>query len=159
MLIKPSSLITDPGHFLALGFGTGCSPIVPGTVSTLVFVPLCWLALHLPVLWYGLLTLVLALLGVYLCGRTTRALGVDDHRAIVWDELVGFFITMLAAPPTFIYLAAGFVLFRFFDILKPWPVNAADNKLHGGIGIMMDDILAGVYAFISLNIIAGLMGF
>ena len=156
--VKPISLLKDPGHFLALGFASGCAPMAPGTFGTLAAVPLCWLALQLPAPWYAGLTLVLVLLGIYLCGRTAQALGAHDHPAIVWDELAGFFLTMLAAPKGWYWLVLGFVLFRLFDILKPWPVSLADRNLEGGFGIMADDILAGAYAWLVLQLIVYLMG-
>jgi phosphatidylglycerophosphatase A len=150
----PATLLGDPGHFLALGLGSGCAPLAPGTFGTLAAVPLCGLALQLPLLWYVSLTFALSLFGVYLCDRTAQALGGHDHPAIVWDEFCGLFVTMLAAPKGGYWLALGFVLFRVFDILKPWPVSVADRKLRGGFGIMADDILAGVYAWLSLQLIA-----
>ena len=152
--VKPITLLKDPGHFLALGFGAGCAPLAPGTFGTLIAMPFCWLALRLPLSLYAGLTLLMALLGVYLCKRTSHALGGQDHPAIVWDEFVGLFLTMLAAPPGWYWLLLGFVLFRFFDILKPWPVSVADQNLKGGFGIMMDDILAAVYAWLVLQLIA-----
>ncbi|MCB1714193.1 MAG: phosphatidylglycerophosphatase A [Candidatus Competibacteraceae bacterium] len=154
LVVKPVTLLTDPGHFLALGFGSGCAPVAPGTFGTLAALPLCWLALHLSPALYAGLTLLLAVLGVYLCGRTALALGGHDHPAIVWDELVGIFLTMLAAPKEWYWLLLGFVLFRFFDILKPWPVSVADQSLEGGFGIMADDILAAAYAWLVLQLIS-----
>ena len=152
--VKPISLLKDPGHFLALGFGSGCAPIAPGTFGTLAAVPLCWLALQLAAPWYALLTLTLVLSGIYLCGRTAQALGGVDHPAIVWDELAGFFLTMVGAPKDWYWLVLGFVLFRVFDILKPWPASVADRTLKGGFGIMADDILAAAYAWLVLQMIA-----
>ena len=89
--------------------------------------------------------------GVYLCGYTSKALGVHDHGAIVWDEFVGFWVTMIALPAAWQWIIAGFVLFRLFDIVKPWPVKLADRKMKGGFGIMFDDLLAAVYALAVLH--------
>ena len=107
---------------------------------------------------FALLTLALVAVGVWLCGRTAAALGVHDHPAIVWDEIAGYFITLIAAPAGWFWLAVGFVLFRFFDILKPWPANLADRELEGGFGIMMDDVMAAVYAWLAMQSIIVLSG-
>ena len=107
---------------------------------------------QLPLTYY-LLAIVLAFVaGIYLCGYTSDALGVHDHSGIVWDEFVGFWITMIAVPAEWPWLLAGFVLFRLFDIVKPWPVKIADTRLQGGFGIMFDDVLAGLYALAGLQI-------
>ena len=90
-------------------------------------------------------------LGVYLCQYTSAALGVHDHSGIVWDEFVGFWITMIAVPVTWQWIVAGFVLFRVFDIVKPWPVKVVDKRMTGGFGIMFDDVLAGLYALACLQ--------
>jgi len=146
--------LTDPVHLLALGFGSGLSPKAPGTVGTLAAVPLYWLVSGWPWQAYGLLLLIAALAGIWLCDRTARDLGVHDHPAIVWDEFVGFGITMLLAPAGWLWIASGFALFRLFDVLKPWPISWCDRHVHGGLGIMLDDILAGVLAWLSLQGIA-----
>ena len=150
----PASVWRNPIHFLAFGLGSGASPWAPGTVGTLAaIIPWFWFAqLSLP--YYLLMLLVTTLIGIWLCGRTSEDLGVHDHGGIVWDEFVGFWITMLAAPVGLVWLVLGFVLFRLFDILKPWPIRWLDKHVHGGLGIMLDDILAGVFAFISLQAIA-----
>lgn len=144
-------LLRDPGHLLALGFGTGLAPKAPGTFGTLIgvlfFLPLQWL----PPLVYPIVVLALFLIGIPLCERTARQLGEHDHPAIVWDEVVGYLITMIpvliiGSPVVWYWLAAGFVLFRIFDILKPWPIRQLDHSVEGGFGIMIDDVLAGVYA-------------
>lgn len=90
--------------------------------------------------------------GVYLCGKAASDVGVHDHPAIVWDEIAGFFITMIAVPPGWFYLLLGFVLFRLFDILKPWPIKAIDRSVHGGLGIMLDDVLAGIMACLTIHL-------
>ncbi|MDP2713922.1 phosphatidylglycerophosphatase A [Rheinheimera sp.] len=140
-------------QFLALGFGSGLAPKAPGTFGTLAAVPLVAL-----LLWLGnsyLLAFVLlgSVLGVYLCGQTARDIGEHDHGAIVWDEIIGFGITMLWLPLHWQTLVLGFVLFRLFDIVKPWPISWLDKKLHGGLGIMLDDILAGVAALLLLHLL------
>ena len=141
-----------PSGFLAFGFGSGLSPIAPGTMGTLVAIPFAILLrdLSAPIFW-GLL-FALFWLGVWICGRVSHKLGVHDHGGIVWDEFVGFWITMIAVPATWQWILAGFVLFRLFDIVKPWPVKVADAKMKGGFGIMFDDVLAALYAVIILQI-------
>jgi len=146
--------LTHPVHLLALGFGSGLSPKAPGTAGTLAAVPLYWLVADWPWQAYGLLLLAAALAGIWLCDRTARDLGVHDHPAIVWDEFVGFGITMLLAPAGWLWIGLGFVLFRLFDVLKPWPIGWCDRHVHGGLGIMLDDILAGILAWLSLQAIA-----
>jgi phosphatidylglycerophosphatase A len=145
--IQPKNLIKNPIHFLSLGFGSGLSPVAPGTMGTLVAVPLYLVLSHyLSQTGYAIVTCVVMLVGVYLCEQTTRALGVHDHPAIVWDEIAGYFITLLFVPVTFFHIVLGFVLFRLFDILKPWPVSVIDSRMKGGLGVMLDDVIAGLYA-------------
>ena len=138
-------------HFLSLGFGTGLAPKAPGTFGTLAGIPLYWLLQPLPLAGYLAVTLLLGLLGIWLCGHTARALGVHDHGGIVWDEIVGLLITLIAVPPDWRWLLAGFLLFRLFDILKPWPIRWLDHRVGGGFGIMIDDVLAGLFALICLH--------
>ncbi|MCG6889407.1 MAG: phosphatidylglycerophosphatase A [Gammaproteobacteria bacterium] len=145
-------LLRNPLHFLSLGFGSGLSPFAPGTCGTVVAIPLYLLLAQLP-FWYYLLAVAVAFaIGVYLCGYTSAALGEHDHSGIVWDEFVGLWITMIAVPAAWQWILAGFVLFRLFDIVKPWPVRIADAKMKGGFGIMFDDLLAALYALIALQI-------
>lgn len=144
-------LMRDPRGFLALGFGSGLAPKAPGTFGTLAAIPLYALCYSWPLWSYLALCLVLFAAGVYFCGYATAQLGVHDHPAIVWDEVVGYLLTMIAAPHGWQWWLAGFALFRLFDILKPWPVRVADQQLHGGLGIMLDDALAAVYAWLCLQ--------
>jgi len=152
----PVKFLRHPIHFLSLGFGSGLSPKAPGTVGTLVALIVFVLAYNLfgDVHWalFLLFLLVTFLLGVYFCGKTAKDLGVHDHGGIVWDEFVGFWLCMFMMPVTWFWLLAAFVLFRFFDILKPWPIKWADQKVSGGLGIMLDDLLAGAYALAILQI-------
>ncbi len=153
----PRGFLKNPIHLLALGFGTGCVPMMPGTIGTLVgvlfYLPMQTLSWPI----YIGVTVVLFSLGVWLCDVTARHLGVHDHGGIVWDEIVGFLITMTAVPPDWRFVLLGFVLFRLFDIWKPWPISWLDSKLSGGLGIMSDDVLAGIYALIVLQIIINLL--
>lgn len=145
--------ISNPVHFLALGFGSGLISPAPGTWGTLAAVPL-YLALtwFFPAssLTYLLIILFAFIVGVYLCGKAASDVGVPDHGAIVWDEIVGYLITMAFFAPTLLNIVLGFALFRLFDIVKPWPIKLLDKHVHGGFGIMIDDVLAGVFAWVCL---------
>jgi phosphatidylglycerophosphatase A len=138
--------LLNPSCFLALGFGSGLLPVAPGTAGTLAAIPLYLLLQDLSLGAYLALVLVSVFGGILVCGYTAARLGVHDHPAIVWDEIVGYLITMTAAPAGWLWVAAGFVLFRLFDILKPWPIGWFDRRVHGGTGIMLDDVIAGVFA-------------
>jgi len=142
--------LATPSGFLAFGLGSGLSPVAPGTVGTVAAIPLAAVLLQLP-FWIALATIAVAfLVGVWICGVTGRALGVHDHGGIVWDEFVGLWLVLLFVPFEWTWWLAGFVLFRFFDILKPWPIRWLDRRVHGGFGVMIDDVLAAVYALIPL---------
>ena len=153
-VLVPASLLRDPGHFLALGFGSGLVPRAPGTFGTLAAIPLYLLCMQLATAHYLLVVVAAFAVGVYLCGRTARALQVHDHPAIVWDEVVGYLLTMAWAPPGWVWLLLGFAAFRLFDILKPWPISLLDRRLGGGLGIMLDDGLAGLAAAALLWLLA-----
>ncbi|WP_020681955.1 phosphatidylglycerophosphatase A [Marinobacterium rhizophilum] len=143
----------NPVHFLAFGFGSGLAPKAPGTFGTLAAIPFYLLMTLLPLSGYLVVLVLAALLGIYLCGRTAQDLGVHDHPGIVWDEFVGFWITMLFVPVQWYWILAGFALFRLFDIWKPWPIRVIDQRVEGGFGIMLDDVLAGVYAWLVLQLL------
>ena len=145
------TVLTSPVHFLAFGFGSGLSPKAPGTMGTLAAIPLYLLLMNLPLTGYLLAVLLISVAGVWICGESSRRLGVHDHGGIVWDEFAGLLLTMTAAPQGWAWIVLGFALFRLFDIWKPWPVRVADRQLHGGLGIMLDDILAGIYAWLVLQ--------
>ncbi|MGD8569405.1 MAG: phosphatidylglycerophosphatase A [Gammaproteobacteria bacterium] len=143
----------NPVHWLAVGLGSGLAPRAPGTAGTLVAVPLVLLSNGLPVWQYIFIVLAGLVAGIWICGVAARQMGVHDDPAIVWDEIIGFLITMTAAPPGWLWMVIGFVLFRFFDIAKPWPIRAVDQRLGGGLGIMLDDVLAGLYALVVLQVV------
>lgn len=143
-------------HFLALGFGSGLSPKAPGTAGTLAAVPLYFLMAYLSVEHYIFALLVMGALGIYICDMTARDWGVEDDPRIVWDEMVGYLLTMFLAPPGWLWVGLGFVLFRFFDVLKPWPISVCDRRIKGGLGIMADDVLAGIGAWGVLHLIQAL---
>lgn len=136
---------------LAFGFGSGLSPKAPGTMGSLVAIPLWLLLYQLPTAWYWLTLLLATVCGIYICGRAAAKLGVHDHSGIVWDEFVGLWVAMACLEPSLGSIISGFILFRFFDIVKPWPIGWLDKKLHGGLGIMIDDIVAGIFAALAVS--------
>tara|TARA_R110000744_G_scaffold419_6_gene1667 strand:+ start:4934 stop:5422 length:489 start_codon:yes stop_codon:yes gene_type:complete len=151
--IRKRVSLANPIHFLALGFGSGLAPKAPGTFGTIAAVPLvCLLAYSTTLTGYLLVTLIASVIGIWLCGRTAKDMMVHDDSSIVWDEIAGLLITMVAVPLSWQTLLLGFVLFRIFDILKPWPISYLDARVHGGFGIMIDDILAGLFALILMHI-------
>ncbi len=149
--------LSNPLHLLALGFGTGLSPVMPGTMGTLAAIPLYLLIQGLSAPWYLLILVLGFIAGIWICNAATRAIGRHDHGAIVWDEIIGFGITMFAAPTGGWWILAGFVLFRLFDIVKPWPIRWFDRRIHGGFGIMFDDVIAGLFALGCLQLLAALL--
>lgn len=154
-----SFLISHPAHFVACGFGSGLCPKGPGTVGTLA----AWLLypLLLAGLPAGTLPIFLALafiLGIVVAGRTGRDLGVSDHGAIVWDEMVPFWLVLMLTPPTLLWQGVAFALFRLFDITKPPPIRWADSQIKGGFGVMLDDLLAAIYTLLALAILINLAG-
>ena len=146
-------LLANPNHFFAFGFGSGLAPKAPGTFGTLAAVPVYWLIQDLNWPLYLSWLLVTFALGVLWCDRSSKALGVHDHGGIVWDEFVGYWITMFMAPAGWLWMLFGFVLFRLFDIVKPWPIRWLDQKVHGGFGIMLDDLVAGIFAAVCLQLL------
>ena len=141
-----SELLKRPACFLGLGFGSGLAPKAPGTFGTLAALPLYWLMQDLPLITYISIVVLAFIAGIWICQKSAEWLQKDDPSAVVWDEIVGYLVTMIAAPSGWQWMVLGFVLFRFFDILKPWPINLADKAIHGGLGIMVDDVIAGVFS-------------
>lgn len=145
--VKPSATCwNNPVHFFAFGCGSGLAPKAPGTFGTLAAVPFYLLLQGLDLWVYLGVVVVASVIGFWLCGKTAEDLGVHDHPAIVWDEFCGFWLTMVAAPTGWLWILLGFLLFRLFDIVKPWPIGWLDKKVHGGVGIMVDDLVAGLFA-------------
>jgi len=147
-----------PHHWLAYGFGSGLSPWAPGTMGTLAAIPLYLLLRPLALGWYLLLLAALTLVGIWACGKTADEMHAHDPSAIVWDEVVGFLLAMTAAPPGWPWLLAGFALFRFFDILKPWPIRELDQRVRGGLGVILDDLLAGALTWAVIQVAAAMLG-
>ena len=146
-------VMTHPVHFLAFGFGSGLAPVAPGTFGTVMAVLLYLLMMKLSLIPYLIIVVAVCIVGVWICDKSSKLLGVHDHGGIVWDEFAGFFITMIAAPKGWLWILIGFALFRLFDIWKPWPISLLDKQVEGGLGIMLDDIVAGIYALICMQII------
>jgi len=143
-----------PHHWLAFGFGAGLAPWAPGTAGTLAAIPLYLLLERLSPWVYLLILVALFLLGLWACGKTAQELGGGDPGAIVWDEILGYLVTMALAPSGWTWILLGLVLFRFFDILKPWPIGPLDRRVTGGLGILLDDLVAGALAWCLLQAVA-----
>jgi phosphatidylglycerophosphatase A len=150
-------VLSDPVHILAFGFGAGLAPFAPGTVGSLLGVLLAWLTLDLGLISHIAIAAALFLAGIWICGASARRLGIHDHGGIVWDEIAGMYVTLLLAPPAVAAWALGFLLFRAFDIVKPWPIRDLDHRLGGGLGIMLDDLVAALYAAVLLALYGWLM--
>ncbi len=150
-------VLTDPVNFLAFGFGTGLAPVAPGTFGSLPGVLLAWFTLNMGIYVQIGVAVGLFLTGIWICGESARRIGVHDHGGIVWDEICGMYITLLLAPATVLGFALGFGLFRLFDIVKPSPIRELDHRLGGGLGIMLDDLVAALYALILLALYGWLM--
>ncbi len=144
-------VFADWRHCLAFGFGSGLARYAPGTFGTLVSIPLFLALAHLPDWLYAVTVIAAFALGVWVCDAVSRDLGVHDHGGIVFDEFIGFWITMFMVPVSWPWILAGFAVFRLFDIWKPWPIRWCDRNIGGGFGIMFDDVVAGVFACLSLH--------
>lgn len=150
--------LRNPVHFLALGFGSGLIPFMPGTFGSLAALPLLIPFLYLPPITLLIAAVLASAIGIYLCGKTADDMQVHDHGSIVWDEVAGILLTFLWVPLSLWTVVAGFILFRFFDIVKPWPIGPVDKYVSGGLGIMLDDIIAGLMACASLHAIMLMVG-
>ncbi len=150
----PASMWRNPVHFLAFGLGSGAAPYAPGTFGTLAAIPIYLVFIEF-LSWpiYAAITALMFIFGVWLCDRTERDIGVHDHSGIVWDEFVGYLVTMFAAPAGWQWVVIGFFLFRLFDVWKPYPIRQLERRHQNGFGNMFDDLLAGVYANIVLQLI------
>lgn len=151
--LSPRQILSDPVLFLAFGFGSGLAKKAPGTCGTLAAVPLYCLVAQSGNIAYSVITLAVSLVGIWICGQAAEKLGEHDFNGIVWDEIAGYLISLWLIPFSWKAAILGFVLFRFFDIVKPWPIKWADRKVQGGLGIMLDDILAGVFANLILLLV------
>jgi phosphatidylglycerophosphatase A len=154
-LIKATAKVvfTHPIHLLAFGFGSGLSPRAPGTIGTIAAIPLYFFLSQLTLNYYLLACLFVSTIGIYICGKSAELLKTHDHPGIVWDEFAGFFITMIAVPFSWQNILLGFFLFRLFDIFKPWPISWVDKHVDGGLGIMIDDIIAGIFSLVCIHLV------
>jgi len=143
-------VLKDPVHWPAFGFGLGLIPKAPGTFGSLLGLPVWWFAWDLGIPAYLAICAVVCVFGVWVCGESAKRLGVHDHGGIVWDEVVGMMLTLAFFEPSILTAVLGFGLFRLMDIAKPWPIRDIDHSLEGGLGIMLDDVLAAVYAALAL---------
>ena len=146
-------LVAHPAHFIALGFGSGLAPVAPGTFGTLVTLPIAWaLGLVLPPLLVAVCAVPLFLVGVWACDVTGRDLGAADHGSMVWDEIVAFLPLAALASASIGLEAVAFVLFRVFDIWKPYPIRELEKRVKGGMGVMIDDVVAAFYAYVAFAV-------
>lgn len=143
----------DPICFIATGFGVGAFPYMPGTIATIAAIPLYLMLVQLGWWWYGVIVVLMTLLGVYVCQYANQLFGTDDHPAAVWDEYVGYLVAMFGVPVHGLAIVLGFVIFRFLDIVKPGPIGWLDRNIHGGLGVMLDDVVSGVVTAIILNVL------
>lgn len=145
-------LLSHPAHFFALGFGSGLARKAPGTFGTVIGLPLFWLISTYPLSLQLAVIAVLFTVGIYFCDKTGKALGISDHGGIVWDEIVAMMLVLTFTPYQWHWWLAAFLAFRLFDIWKPFPIRQCDNKIKGGLGVMLDDLLAAIYAIASLKV-------
>ncbi|MCF6251104.1 MAG: phosphatidylglycerophosphatase A [Methylococcaceae bacterium] len=146
-------IMSNPVLFLAFGFGSGLVKKMPGTIGTIAAIPVYLLFIQTDAWLYSVLTALVVITGFWICGNAAKLLGEHDFGGIVWDEVAGFLITMWLVPFSWTSVLIGFILFRFFDILKPWPIKWVDQQVGGGLGIMLDDVLAGGMAAVILLLI------
>lgn len=150
----PPTVWTNPYHFIAFGFGAGTLPKAPGTFGTLVAIPFYLVMQHLSHLSYLALLIVIILASMWLCEKVSREIHIHDHQGMCIDEVVGYLVTMFAAPHGIKWIIIGFILFRLFDIVKPQPIKYIDEKFTGGVGMISDDVMAGIYSMIIIQILA-----
>jgi phosphatidylglycerophosphatase A len=142
----PKAVWHNPWYFIAFGLGSGAIPIAPGTCGTLMAIPFYLLLQSLPLHWYITFLFCFMIMSAWLLDRISHEIRVHDHPGMCLDEFVGYFVTMTAAPTGWRWIVLGFILFRLFDIWKPWPISTIDEKIHGGFGMVLDDVVAGIAA-------------
>jgi phosphatidylglycerophosphatase A len=157
--INPIDIWKSPAHFVSFGFGSGLSPIMPGTMGSIAAIPIILLMHYLLTpAHYAVVTAMATLVGIWLCGHTAKALGTHDHGAIVWDEIAGMMVCCFLLPSFPAAILVAFIAFRIFDILKPYPISWLDKNIHGGLGIMIDDIAAGFFAWAVVQLCGWFLG-
>ena len=148
------TLFSDPAHFIALGFGAGLVPKIPGTIGTLLAIPIYLLLTELSLLWYLSVVMGITIIGIFVAGRSERLLEKQDPRAIVIDEIAGMLLGFTALPSGWVWILIAFIIFRYLDMVKPWPICLFDRHIHGGLGIMLDDIVAGALTIAGVHLLA-----
>jgi len=150
--------LLDPVHFLAFGFGSGLAPRAPGTAGSVVGIVIAWWLVPLPFAWRVAIAALAIAIGIWICGESARRLNAHDQPGIVLDEIAAVLLGALVLPErSLFWFALLFVLFRVFDIAKPWPIRDVDHRLRGGLGIMLDDLIAALFAAIGLAAIRVLL--
>lgn len=150
-------VLRDPVNLLAFGLGTGLAPVAPGTAGSLLGVLLAWAVQALAFEMQLAIAAALVVGGIWVCGESARRIGVHDHSGIVWDEIAAMYLILIFVPVSAAAWALAFALFRLFDIWKPWPIRELDHRLHGGLGIMLDDLVAALYTALLLGFSRWLM--
>ena len=148
----PAKVWKDPLYFIAFGFGIGCVPFAPGTFATLLAIPFYLLIRPLPLFFYLVFVLAFIIASSWISDKVSREIGEHDHPGMCIDEFAGFFVTMINAPPGIGWIIFGFLLFRLFDIWKPWAIRVIDEKVHGGFGMVLDDIVAGIFSLMIIQL-------
>lgn len=151
--LVPKLIWQNPLYFIAFGFGSGALPYAPGTWGTLIAIPFYLAIQTLPLTIYLLITLAVIIGSIWLCDKISEEIKIHDHPSMCLDEIVGFLVTMIGIPAQLSWIILGFLLFRLFDIWKPQPVRYIDKNVGGGLGMILDDIIAGIYACIILHIL------
>lgn len=149
----PGAVWHNPWYFFVFGFGIGAIPFAPGTFGTLLAIPFYLALSHLPVALYIAFVVAFIAFSSYACEKVSREIHEHDHPGMCIDEFAGFFVTMLGAPHGIGWIFIGFLLFRLFDIWKPWPIRWLDETIHGGFGMILDDVAAGIYAMLIMQIL------
>ncbi|MBV9576711.1 MAG: phosphatidylglycerophosphatase A [Gammaproteobacteria bacterium] len=150
----PEAVWQRPLYFIAFGLGSGAMPFAPGTFGTLMAIPFYLLIHPLPLTIYLIFVLCFIGLSSWICEQVSREISLHDHPGMCLDEFAGFFVTMIHAPTGFAWILIGFLLFRLFDIWKPWPISFLDEKIHGGFGMVLDDIVAGIFAMLIIQLLS-----
>jgi len=154
----PEAVWQNPLYFLAFGLGSGAMPFAPGTFGTLMAIPFYLALRSLPLTAYIIFVIAFFALSAYLCDRLSREIHVHDHPGMCIDEFAGFFVTMINAPHGVGWIILGFILFRIFDIWKPWPIGLIDEKVTGGVGMVLDDVVAGLFSCAIIQILSLVLG-
>lgn len=149
----PEKVWRDPLYFVAFGLGSGAVPFAPGTFGTLMAIPFYLLIRPLPLTLYIAVVIAFIVFSSWVCDRVSHELKEHDHPGMCIDEFAGFFVTMINAPHGVGWIVLGFLLFRLFDIWKPWPIRYLDEHVHGGFGMVLDDVVAGVFGAIIINVL------